>query len=77
MSEVTENMKFCILWEDELRTASKLLHAAEECEDEDQQAALATQAYGACFVALYHLKDDHTLTMLASRDVVRRKPKKR
>jgi len=69
-------MTLCILWEDELRTAARLLDVAQTCPDEDASKAMAA-AYGACLVALNGLTDEKTAVMVSApaiRDAARRTP---
>jgi hypothetical protein len=61
----------CILWEDELRTASRLLQIANDMPDDAQDRLTAIQqAWGACSVALAGLSDEKTVVMLGS-DAIR------
>ena len=59
------DMTLCILWEDELRTAARLLEVAQTCPDEDASKAMAA-AYGACLVALHGLADEKTAVMVSA-----------
>lgn len=61
----------CILWEDELRTASRLLQIANDMPDDAPDRMIAIQqAWGACSVALAGLSDDKIVVMLGS-DAIR------
>lgn len=64
----TANLKLCILWEDELRLASKLLKVAQEAP-EDKAAEAGAAAYAACMVALWGLADDANAVLLAAADI--------
>lgn len=67
------NLKLCVLWEDELRKAAKLLHAAETIfkreGETDDYAAVASMAYAACRIALLGLEDDAQIAMVAKPEV--------
>ena len=66
MSERT-TIALCILWEDELRTASRLLAAANDLPDGDPGMANALQAaYAACAVALHGLTDYNHPVLIGS-----------
>lgn len=65
MAETT-TLNLCILWEDELRTAAKLLREAAALTDDDQRARAMATAYRACQVALYGLKDDSHVVMIGA-----------
>ncbi len=70
------NLNLCILWEDELRAAARLLHTAHEiCEgantSEEAKDAAASAAYQACMVALWGLRDDHAAVLMASGEIRR------
>ena len=65
------DVKVTIVWADELRIAAKLLQeardaAAAEPVDEEKAQSLFTQAYAACEVALFGIKDDDGLVILGS-----------
>ena len=68
----TANITLCVLWEDELRLAAKLLRAAADAPDDDHDL-LAQQAYAACQVALWGLTDERHAVILAASDL-RTKP---
>lgn len=64
-------LKVTVVWADELRTAAKLLQEARDAAsaepvDEEKVQALFTQAYAACEVALFGIKDDDGLVILGS-----------
>ena len=63
------NLKLCVLWEDELRKAAKLLDAAEKIYkrhgETDDYGKVASMAYAACRVALLGLEDDAQIAMVA------------
>lgn len=78
MSDST-NIKLCILWEQELRTASKLLAEAaalpEETDEQKRALGLAQElAYHACEVTLHGLTDEAHLVMLAAASLAGRRP---
>lgn len=65
------NMKVTVVWADELRVAAKLLQeardaASAETQNEELAQSLFTQAYAACEVALFGIKDDYGLVILGS-----------
>lgn len=64
-------MKVTVVWADELRAAAKLIQeardaASNEPVDEEKAQSLFTQAYAACEVALFGIKDDDGLIILGS-----------
>ena len=69
----TVNLNLCILWEDELRTAAKLLREAAAITDDDQRAVAMISAYRACQVALYGLKDEHVVVMIGAGELRKKK----
>lgn len=58
-------LNLVILWEDEIRIASKLLKLAQEASENDAPAA-AQAAYAACMTALWGINDNSVAVMLAS-----------
>ena len=65
----TAKLNLCILWEDELRQAAKLLAKALAIYHnvpENEYALAAAEAYAACAAALHGLTDDHSVAMLTS-----------
>lgn len=60
------NLNICIVWENEIRAASKLLQAARDEKDEDARLQRMTEAYAACEVALYGIHDDSAVVMCGS-----------
>lgn len=67
------NLKLCVLWEDELRKAAKLLDAAEKVYklegETDDYSTVASMAYAACRVALLGLEDDAQIAMVAKPEI--------
>lgn len=63
-----------ILWEDELRAASRLLREAHEQPDEELRGEMMANAYAACQTALWGLKDDHAIVLLANSEIRRQVP---
>jgi hypothetical protein len=59
-------VQLCIVWEDELRTAAKLLRAMEDAETDDDYQVAASHALRACCTALWGVADDHCLVMLGA-----------
>lgn len=70
--KVTINL--CILWEDELRTAARLLAEMQAASDDSFQEK-ARAALQASLTALHGLTDDRTAVMLSSAEL--RKSSKR
>jgi hypothetical protein len=69
------NVNLCILWEDEVRTAARLLHELHEAsgtDDEERESGLASAALVACMTALWGLTDDRAAVILASREIRKR-----
>ena len=64
----TANITLCILWEDELRTAAKLL-AEMNASSEDDFPQKARNALTACVVALHGLTDERTAVMLSTSEL--------
>jgi hypothetical protein len=67
-------LPLCILWEDELRTAARLLAEMNEAKEEEFNTK-ASAALNACVVALHGLTDERIAVMLAA-STIRRKGKR-
>ena len=60
----------CLLWEDELRLAAKLVQVVNAMDDNDPERKKAIQsAWGACSAALYGLTDEKAAVMLANPEI--------
>lgn len=68
MSAKIGTISLCVLWEDELRAASRLLKAAHDAPD-DQVVEAAQMAYAACEIALGGITDDRHIVMIAPSDL--------
>ena len=66
----SSSFKVCILWEEEVRMASRLLKSAyaEGLTPEEEQTRLKN-ALKACLVALWGVDDDAGCVILGSRDL--------
>lgn len=71
MSE-TVPLQIIILWEGELRQASKLLHEAESETDDDKRSIKMMQAYLACVVALHGITDEKAVVLCGSEEIRQR-----
>jgi hypothetical protein len=60
-----------ILWDDELRLASRLLKEAHDEQDEDARSLKMVEAYRACQVALWNLGED-ALVVIGAGEIRRR-----
>ena len=70
------NITFCILWEDELRNASKLLAVANDMSNDDPGLGKAQSvAWAACTIALHGLTEDKSVVMMAARELGKRMKK--
>lgn len=58
------NIELCILWEDELRLAAKMLHAMHDENDPEAYREKAVTALQACSTALYGLHDDGKVAVM-------------
>lgn len=69
-------LSLCILWEEELRTAARLLHrSADESLSEEDRNEAAVQGFSAAMVALWGLTDDRACVLIGSDEI--RKARKR
>lgn len=68
MSDAT-HINLCILWEGELREASRLFMAAANEPDEARQRVLINEAYHAGEAALWGLTDDHACVLVGSDEI--------
>ena len=68
----TQILTLCILWEDELRAAAKLLHEVPTISDDDERAQAMVTAYRACAVALHGLTDDKVVVMISARELIKK-----
>lgn len=66
---VGTSIKLCILWEAELRQASRLFMAAASEPDEAKQSALMNEAYRAGETALWGLTDDQAVVLVGSDEI--------
>lgn len=58
-------LKICVIWEEEIRLAARLLQKMQEASEEDFPAA-AKAALNACLAALYGLKDEHSAVIMSA-----------
>lgn len=68
-------LNLCILWEDELRAASKLLMELQDEDSDDVWSEKAKLALQSCMTALWGLKDDSAVVMIGASELhLRMKP---
>lgn len=63
------SVNLLVIWEDEIRTAARLLRIAREETDEAKVSSLMGDAYAACEVALAGITDDVAVVMLGNKDL--------
>lgn len=64
-------LEVVILWDNEIREAARLLHAWHDSPDKDSRPDLMADAFNACLVALWGVREGTGLVMLGSRDIER------
>ena len=64
-------LRLVILWEDEIRLASKLLREAQEAPEEHATAA-AQAAYAACMTALWGIDDNDIAVMVGNAEICKK-----
>ena len=65
-------MTICILWEDELRKAARLIAHANALDDDDPSALKAQQAaWAACSTALHGLTDGKVVSLIAPNAILK------
>jgi hypothetical protein len=65
-------LNLCILWEEELRTASRLLMELQDDDTDDVWSEKARNALQACMTALWGLTDDKMAVMVGAGELHRR-----
>lgn len=71
MADLIDTKRIVVLWDDEVRQAAKLLREWHDCQDEAQRDRLAVDAFNACLVALWGVREDSALVMLGSSAIQR------
>jgi hypothetical protein len=62
----TANIRICILWENELKAASKALRAFADKQEDESSNKLLQQAVSACLAALWNIDDDCALAIIGA-----------
>jgi hypothetical protein len=62
-------LHLCVLWEDELREAARLLHAVKKMPEGDKRDGMIGAAYQACMVSLWGLTDDRVAVLVGSGEI--------
>lgn len=77
MSDAT-SINLCILWEVELRKASRLIHEAHADGLTDEARGIAmSKAFSAATVALWGLTADHACVLVGSDEILKARKKQR
>jgi hypothetical protein len=71
MADTADIGRIVVIWDDEIRSAAKLMREWHDCEDEDERDKLAITAFNACLVALWGVREDSPLLMLGSGSIKR------